>query len=329
MRFLFRVDAGGKIGLGHFYRSLNLAKHLKKRGHEIIFAHKVSDFWKTTSKHDFPFHEFTITKEIDQLTLIDQHSINVFYVDGNIEFDEKLIDSIKQSAKVVFYQNLSASRNLADIYILPSIHQQADFFNVFSDRTELYVGLKYFTFSEDIENQTKKKQTDTLNSVAIIAGGSDPKDVLRKIFSLIHFSAFEDVKFYFYYGNDYTFRNDIPKKMPLNCQWLAYNADKILKSDLLISAFGVSTYEFLALGMPVISVGHQKTNAYAADHLAENTGGLISLGFIDNLAESQLNQNIEMLSRDDKKRKSMSLLASKSLDLQGIERIINILESLE
>ena len=50
MNFLFRVDAGGKVGLGHFYRSVTLAHEITKRGHNVIFQHEKSIFWNSIKK---------------------------------------------------------------------------------------------------------------------------------------------------------------------------------------------------------------------------------------------------------------------------------------
>ena len=40
LKIVIRVDGGHKIGMGHIYRSLNLANYLKNRGHKIIFLIK-------------------------------------------------------------------------------------------------------------------------------------------------------------------------------------------------------------------------------------------------------------------------------------------------
>ena len=158
---LFRVDAGAEVGLGHFYRSLNLAKALKKLGHRILFTHKPSIFWLDRVNAGFEFENLQLSSEeniIHQERIIKDFNIEIFYVDGFIDFSESEILSFKAlGVTIVFYQNLTQSRIFSDIFILPSIHQGNSFFDKFSNNTNIYRGLIYFTFSEKILSLPKKK----------------------------------------------------------------------------------------------------------------------------------------------------------------------------
>lgn len=69
-KFLFRVDAGGKVGLGHFYRSWHLARELKKRGHTVEFIHRASHFWKNLVGFDFIHSNLDTEKELVQTLAI-------------------------------------------------------------------------------------------------------------------------------------------------------------------------------------------------------------------------------------------------------------------
>lgn len=330
MNFLFRVDAGGRIGLGHFYRSLNLAEQLKRRGHTVLFIFRESDFWNKKMAEPFNFEGVCLNQqhyeEEVMLNTITGNNIQVFYVDGVIEFSNDFINEVKKKAKVVFYQNVSESAHLADIFILPSLHHKDNFFDDFKPETQVYKGLSYFTFNSKITNIKKNNQKQEIKSVAVTAGGSDPNDTLRRLYKMVNYSLFPNIQFKYYYGIDYLYIDDIPKEPNENSSFELFDHQNIVENDLLISAFGVSTYEFLALGMPIISFGHQMSNAYAAEFLAQKTEALMSLGNFDDITEQALNTSIELLIKDKAKRSALVKNAVSILDFKGIDRIIEILE---
>lgn len=331
MKFLFRVDAGGSIGLGHFYRSLNLAQQLAQRGHSIIFCFKDSDFWDAQLSAGFDFTAIKLEMEESEVAMkqiILQQQIDIFYVDGLIEFGKDFIQAIKAQCILVFYQNISKSAYFADIFILPSLHNREGFFEGFKPETEIYQGLEYFTFHPQISKLQKHECASTVKSIAITAGGSDPKDTLRKLHAQIDYERFSDIQITYFYGRDYLYIKDIPQDLAGHFRFEMFDHQKIVNNDLLLSAFGVSTYEFLALGMPVIAFGHQESNAFAADVLAQKTNALISLGNIDEMNPDLLNDALFTYAFNLNKRKELVAHAAQILDFKGVSRIIDILEKI-
>jgi spore coat polysaccharide biosynthesis predicted glycosyltransferase SpsG len=259
--------------------------------------------------------------------IIVSHLFDVLYVDGNIFYSKEDALKIKQKVSLIMYQNLSESRFYADTYILPSIHQEISFFKNFNSKTKLYKGLQYFTFNEDVKNCTYKEISEVVSSIAITTGGSDPNNVLLSLFKLISDNSnFNSIKFTFYYGKNFMHKDLIPSDA-INFHFKEFNLEHILESDLIISAFGVTSYELLALGVPLICVGHQKSTAEASDFLAKYTNGFLSLGIYNTLSSSQLNSAITSLLKHDI-RKLLSEKAKSLLDFNGINRVANIIENL-
>lgn len=327
MKVLFRVDAGGEIGLGHFYRSITLATMLKEKGHQVLFSYIYSDFWAQQIEQGFPFENYGLnsqTAEITTQVLIRKNRIDLYYVDGFMNFSESFIYEIKQTTKVAFYQNVGSSRHLADIYILPSIHQNRDFFEAYPKRTKIFQGLEYFTFHPQIADIKRKSTINrNLNSIAFAAGGSDPKDTLRKIFSLLDISP--DINYFFYFGSSYLFRNSWDRNLASNIHFRQFSHRLILEHDILVNAFGVSTYEFLYLGMPILSYGHQKSTAIASQILAQKSHAFMHIGEINEIDKAKMVQSIRIM-EDKIVRKIYSDIALDLLDLKGVNRIIEILE---
>lgn len=332
-KILFRVDAGGQVGLGHYYRSLNLALTLKDRGYEILFVHQASEFWDNLK--DFPFKHYELfpeTAENDMISICRDQQAAVFYADGIIQFSPQFIQEIKKTAKVIFYQNLTDAKVLADVFILPSIHQDNAFFAPFENSgTVVYKGLEYFTFNKEIEKYDSLtfEKDKSVNKIAVTAGGSDPRNILLTLYEILdEGNISQQVEVAFFYGNDYLYKNNIPEKLKDYVSFLPYSTGKIVTYDLLIASFGVSAYEFMCLGMPVIGIGHQKSNAEALRILSAKTGAIYDLGLIDDLGKETFNATLNSLINNTEKLAAMSQKAKRILDTQGICRVVDILEKL-
>lgn len=331
-KILFRVDAGGKVGLGHFYRSYNLALALKNKEYLVTFVHEKSNFWETIT--DFEFQHIDLDSDNANKNMFDvclKDNYEILYIDGIIEFNAASIESLKGKTKVIFYQNISESRHLSDIFILPSIHQEKSFFKNFNTKhTKIFQGLEYFTFNSKISKLNIKQISPNhkVKNIGIICGGSDPKNIMLSIFKLIDYEEWNTMSFNFYYGDNYIYQESIPKKYACNVGFSPYNVKTINKNDVLISAFGVSTYEFMALGMPIISVGHQEANANASKILAEKTKSIYHLGLIDFLTKDIINQTIREFESDLTISHKLSEKSKQVLDLKGIDRIVRIIENI-
>lgn len=325
MNILFRVDAGGIVGLGHYYRSINLAKKLMARGHEVFFVHKESSFWSDIECH---FIHFDIDTEEDQIKLIEQLAIDLFYVDGILNFTEAFIHKVNDDydCRIIFYQNISSARFLCDTFILPSIHQQSGFFENFRKSTKIYQGLEYFTFNEKVESISPKSGiSENIYNVAIVSGGSDPKNMLVKLYQMFKEWYQGEINFNYFYGNNYLFKSSLPSNAE-NHNFHPFDLNEIMKNDMAITSFGVSAYEFMALKMPVIGIGHQTSNAEACNYLARK-GLLFSLGNIDNLSREFFLKEFDKIVNNVKLRRQVIKKSSLKIDLQGINRVIKIIEN--
>ncbi|HLU88321.1 MAG TPA: hypothetical protein VKZ51_00710 [Cyclobacteriaceae bacterium] len=329
-KFLFRVDAGGKTGLGHFYRSLHLAQELKKRGHIIEFIHRPTDFWSQQQRTGFPHVSFRSDNEHEEtLAYLRKGKFDTFFVDGVLDFEEERFHEIKKLVNVVFYQNLSSSRFLADVFILPSIHQTSDFFSVFNAGTKIFQGLEYFTFNQSIASLKVKNPNNLteVRQVGIISGGSDPENALLRLYQRIDHARFFPIQFTYFCGINYMHPSTIPVDYPQNVRFKSYDAKDIIHCSLLLSAFGVSTYEFMYLGMPILSFGHQPSNSFASRVLAEKTGGIYHLGDISEINSRTLNGQLSMFIGQRGKRLNLMENSKALLDLNGVRRVANILEN--
>lgn len=329
MNILFRVDAGGKIGLGHYYRSITLAKKLKSKGCNLTILHRPSLFW---TKINLPFPSIVLEEEEDEhvLRLIKENQYSVFYVDGILDFEENLMNEIgRRKTSIVFYQNLSSTKHLCDVFILPSLNYDERFFDNFSIHTRIFKGLEYVVFNELVYNLPKLDNVkEKVKNVGLISGGSDPKNVLLQLYSLINHQEFKDVQFTYFYGEDFMHEDKIPASPEVNTTFASYDLEQICRMDIVIGTFGVSTYELMYLGMPIISVGHQASNAEASDRTAKGTRAIIDLGIIDSISPEQLNISLQELIHSSQTRELLRQNATHAIDALGVERVADVIVSL-
>ncbi|MEQ9220318.1 MAG: hypothetical protein RLO17_19855 [Cyclobacteriaceae bacterium] len=331
LNILFRVDAGDKIGLGHFYRSINLANLCAQNGHKVFFTHKSSIFWnEVTNSFNYPHFSFEVEEEKTViLRLVNELRIDIYFVDSPSPIDPELIKRIRKRSMVVFYQNMSNLRHLCDIYFLPSLHQNSDFFSFFSESTIIYQGLQYFTFNQVINYLSpNEKVRSEVTNVAIAAGGSDPTNVLITLYNWLDYSLIPNLNITFYYGINYLHSKDIPLRLQGNIRFQEFNHLKIQENDLLINAFGVSTYEFMYLGIPILALGHNQSTAIAADYLANNYQAILSLGQFDTNTPDSFNKRLLEIINNYETRFNLVRNAKSLLDLEGPKRIVEILEKI-
>ena len=328
---LFRVDAGAQTGLGHFYRSVHLAQELLTRGFDITFTYQPSAFWQQQQASGLPFLLQPLEPQtgLDELAIIQRdRRFTYLFVDGFIDYSPAYIEKIKQcGVTVIFYQNLSPAKSLPDIFIVPSLHQDAAFFADFPSTTEVYQGLDYFTFNQELSELPVKSPPQEIKHVAFAAGGSDPRHTLLTLYALLEASALPaSLQCTFYYGENCVYRDRIPSSVRAGCEWKPFSHQAILDNDLLITTFGVSTYEFMALGMPVFSFGHQQSNAASLQYLAEQTGAVVDLGLIDTLDASTLAATIRAFVDESALSQRQVQNARAILDRRGVQRIAQIIE---
>ncbi|WGK64722.1 hypothetical protein [Croceiramulus getboli] len=189
--------------------------------------------------------------------------------------------------------------------------------------------MEYVLFNPKIKALSTKNVSDLIQvrRVGITTGGSDPKNVLLALYDLIDFEVWEEIQFIFFVGNNYMHKAKLPSHFPENVQFMPYDVTKIMKSQLVVSTFGVSTYELLALGMPIISLGHQEANSIASKVLSKHTTSFTHLGVIDDIAKHDLHTALEHLILSYHLRIRYHNKAKSLMDFKAEERIRSILEA--
>ena len=317
-----RVDAGGDVGLGHFYRSLNLADSLSLRGHKVIFISEKSSFWEC-KRDRIPFKHYFRSKSIHELILVKIESIDVFYCDGIIKYNVDYLQNLRTQCLCISYQNYAANVEYFDVLIFPT--PIFEHYNIPKETNlRIYEGFKYFLCKKSIKNLPSADIKKEIKNIGIISGGSDCSNTAGEIALKIKNLIGSEMNMTVFIGNDNVHEDFFTTN---KIQSDKYNELSILQMDLVVSAFGVSTYEMLLLGIPVIAYAHKPSNLLALTAV-KKFFQFESVGLIDKVSEESLQISLEKMMSQEAREKA-SRQAMKMLDVFGIDRIMEIIENNE
>jgi len=264
-KIIYVADGGNKIGLGHVYQSITFAKMLMNVG-EICFLTK-SDETITNKIKSAGFQTLQVDNDSEILSFLEEYKPDIVIID-KIDVAEDLAKSIKKNTqtKLVIFTNLTGANRYADIAITADIG--SNFKNVrFRDsqtNTVYYYGPKYWIFREEFHELHKQKKAISKNvdSILAIFGGSDPSNlttlVVKELLNLPehikidivlgasfgnHHSLNRVLRQYESANRDINIHNDIP-----------YVAELMYRADLVIASPGLSAFEALYVGTPIIVI---------------------------------------------------------------------------
>jgi spore coat polysaccharide biosynthesis predicted glycosyltransferase SpsG len=90
---------------------------------------------------------------------------------------------------------------------------------------------------------------------------------------------------------------------------------------------GVTTYELMYLGIPLLLVSTSNVQKGMLDFL-DKQGGVLYIGHWDEISEDKINSKIQEICSDFSNRKRLSERAKQIIDGQGTARIVNAIEAL-
>ncbi len=330
---IFRVDGGGEIGFGHIIRSLAIASSLRA-GHPSVTPLFVSIPNEAVREEiaSRGFDGVTLPpdrNEIDFLSeLISTTKAPVLFIDSTRKYLREDIVRLKQNTKVILFHNSSEGISEADMVIIPSGHTDSRMIEGYRDCSTVFIGPEYVVLGNHalaLHDRHEYKK----NTIGITTGASDPRKVMLELLRMMQCEQLKKYRITAYIGKDFIHREALAGFMRDNAfeNIVAepYDLGKIIQNELLISTFGVSTYELMFLGKPVVSVGHCEMNANGSRLLAERFDCIEDLGLIDNLDQDKLRNKIIHLFSDEKRMATLRDNAGRVVDGHGVDRIVNLI----
>jgi spore coat polysaccharide biosynthesis predicted glycosyltransferase SpsG len=340
VKILFRVDAGSNVGLGHLIRSIAIARKLKENYNEteICFLTKDNKFsTDLLSQNEF---KYILQEKESEETFITNTVKNVLadvlFIDRLYSYQPEFISKIQKHTRVCMFHNLCDGAFECDQFILPASH--------FSDKVlqdkrwmtgkvKFYEGFPFIVLNDKILALKRKSNinTDPMH-IVLTTGGSDHKGIMIKLLEyLADFNEIENIKITALIGEIFSHHGELEKLRDRLSSIISvhpFNYSDLAKADLAINTFGVSTYELIYLGIPVISVGHSQHNAQGSAHLAEKYGIIADLGLIDDLTRMKFLSVLTEMIANPKQLMKIQKKSCHLIDGLGCARVADLIYSL-
>ena len=320
----FRIDFGGDVGSGHFYRCYAIAEKLIEKKFKVVFIVNSKEEIKLHSKNKKIFYyvlknenEFKeITKNISKI-IIDLPFNNSRY--------SKMLE---KNQKTVIIDDLGNKKIFSDLLFNGSIVNQFQKYLINKNKTQYFKGPKFILLrSEFSVNKEKFNINKEIKKILIIFGGNDQNNITKKILK-----NFLDKKYNItiVIGPSYKYLKNIEKlifdhkkiKLVQNKKNIA---KLFIKQDIVISSAGITAYELASLGIPSILIPMDKYQMKTAKEM-ELKGFGINYGYWDDNFK-KLDKTINSISNYNTRRR-ISMCGKKLVDGKGLERILKKIEQL-
>lgn len=258
MKIVIITDGNSEQGLGHVYQSKTLASYLKDENNvEITFLTKSMDEIADIIKKDgFPVIQFQSDEEI--FIYVKKIGVQIVVFD-KIDVAPQLAQRIKMELgiKLVIFTNLTSANNWADISVMGGMGSH--FKNVILENESKieFLGPKYLILRQDFFYGNRQEKKD-VNTILLLFGGSDPARLTFSVLEkLLSFKNNFSIKVVLGAGNKEKTRilSLLNKKTGIDVEIfvnVSMMADLMRKVDLAFVSPGISFFEALCVGTPVI-----------------------------------------------------------------------------
>lgn len=325
--FGIRVDMGNKIGSGHFFRCLAIAKQLKKKKKNIVFIVKDKKNLLLHLKEKFPFYQLNNKSLRMQVVECKKllKNMNMMIIDLP-SHSELYASALSKIGKTTIIDDLGNKKANCDLLINGTIVKKFQKYYKTNEFTEICIGTKYLVLREDFyKNKNKFKVSKSIKKILLIYGGNDGEKFTYTV------SEFLRKKGYFVtilLGPTYLKNNKVlalvKKHKNLKIKINVQNMSKLfIQHDLVICFVGITVYELACLGVPCIMIPSNKLQNIMANEIQKNGFG-VNFGYLKNY--QKLEEVISKM-KSFTLRKKMYSNGRQMVDGKGLHRVTKILLS--
>lgn len=330
--FLVRVNGGGKTGFGHVNRMLSLARYL-------FLQHKVDTFFlidpypglrEMFTRHGFRCVENEgLVEEAFLERALTVHSPVVLLIDRLFPYESSFIRSLRERVKVILFQNECPGMFEADWSIFPAAHLDDSLINDprWEKGTATFLhGPDYVVINEEVRLLPGLAEIAASSGhLAIATGASDPEGVLLRLAQWLDSEG--DIPVRALIGFDFCRRDELEAlrgRLGPTVQLVPFNVHDLVTAQVAIAAFGVTVYELLYAGVPLLTLGHAERNAKASRTLQDRYRCNVDMGLFADLQREDFLRAVRLMWEDADGRRAMRERQLRLLDGKGLERVAAI-----
>ena len=345
MRLLYRADGGHPIGTGHVHRAVRIIRELRRTSPvsaalvtgDTTVANAISGqtpafVVPTTPSYGpdsvKPAFRFSSIAGLDCLEPPDWDVIAVDMLDTEADEMSRLTE---YGVPVVTFDDRGDGRTWASAVVNSLVMEPLP--ACLPSVTRLYEGFQYAVLDPLYArmNGTYAIRGGPIEKVFVTLGGGDAAGLAVKVArALMTVRGIRRVDFAV--GPAFPFRNDLEDALTA-APWefdvlagLPNLADRYLGCDLAVIAGGLTMYEACCIGVPSLAVCQPIDHQLELSQRFAAEGAMATVGYGQEASEEKIANEVERLSRDEARRKEMTVHGPRLVDGRGVERVASIVK---
>ena len=325
-RLWVRTVAGPSIGFGHLRRSLALAR-LLEGSLEPIFLLDSSDIGSQlqVAAQGWSFESFKLSRLWSRLSPPHGILIDTRETEGLALLLEK---ASERCIPIISIHDLGLNPLPSDIVIDGSISPSTEGF--LRNDAAFFTGTSYLVLEPvyGLLHQRHKRIADRIGSVVVNMGGGDSGGCFVKVLEGLRLWGRElevaGIPGFAFWGQKALAEIDW---RPLRFRWAAPDesvAKLIFRADLAVTAVGLSAFEALCTGTPLMALAADEFQKKTTSTLAK-ADACIDLGRMDNFKPVQLPEVVSSMDEDRKRRERLSRRGRQIVDGRGAQRVTRVI----
>lgn len=267
MKIVIITDGNNKLGMGHIYQSIVLADNLKNKTNdkiEISFMTKSDgSITNLITKTGYTVYHLQDDESIFSALKNEKPDRIIF---DKLDVSPELACKIKKelNVKLIILNNLTKANEFADVTVLADIG--SNFENIIKKdnitKKVQFFGPKYWLLRPEFyEFKKRKKQPiKSVKKIMLIFGGSDPSNLSSAVLNTL-LQMETTFHIILVLGAGFTHHEQLNRVIDKNrssssevqvVQNLTEVAETMFNSDIVLASPGLSFFEALAVGTPVI-----------------------------------------------------------------------------
>lgn len=316
---IIKTDGDNDIGLGHVYRTLNLAKELKNN--KIVFLTK-----STVLKRIIP-KKFIIkkigNKKNELQDILEKINPKIIIID-KLKENSKELKILRKKSKIIAIDYTGKNKKMIEFGI-NMLYQKSGI-----QGKNSFSGFDLTILSKSIRKKNPIKISKKVRKILVIQGGSDTPCNTPKIIESLN-EINENIQIDVIIGASFECWKKLEKSVnnSIHCVKLFHNSKdigKIMKrNDMAITGGGMTSLELCRLGIPSIIICGASFENETASLLATSGFG-INLGYTKKISKEKIAVISKELMMNYEERRKMNKIGQKLIDGNGTKRVSNIIE---
>ena len=322
---IIKVDADNKIGMGHFYRTINLANELRKYHHKIFFLTT-----STIVKKMLPSYykciflqKNSVKNEIKKITKL---PADIVIIDKHAEKTSIIKALQKNCKKIIGLDYTSSNKNLLS-FSINMLYPKTGF-----NSKKTISGLELSILNDAFKKSKPIFIKKNVESILVVQGGSDTLCFVPQIINLLN-NLETNYKITVVLGPSFKCWSKLDKALQKNKKSIKIfhkvkNMNhEMKKHDLAITGGGMTLLELCCLGIPSLVVCAEKFEEETAK-LLERKGFGMNLEFNRILSKQRFLKVSNQLLSSYPLRRNMNTIGRNLVDGKGSERVSKLINEL-